>query len=452
MGKCKKCGTVLEETEKFCGYCGTKQESIKKEVVIDKKKEEELNIYNKSNVDKVVDISKEDMVSNAIDKKESLEDKNEDKVIAQSSIKISKNPKSAVDVKESNPNMEKKQNAQDKKEIGYKQSVKPAINKEMNSKRQPNASAKNKEKMYNAKPKKNKRFTFIILVLFVLGFIGSYALLASISEKNMIEREDNSSSVNYNNLQKEKPSESVNKQINEENNKSNKKTDGYILPNSNKKPLTAKDLQNMSKEQLAFARNEIFARHGYKFGEPFKSYFESKSWYKVNPNYTNDKNELSPLERHNAKVILMAEGNGENLSDDYDADYYEKGNEQSDNKKHNSSNSKNVQQIVSQYVKSMPEAISKNDYSIVRPYIIPNSELSESQKGLISNLNSQNITEELEKFRITNVESISKDEYKVSTYEKYIIHSNGEKKYKEFNSVYTVSIFADCWGLSKIEN
>lgn len=85
---------------------------------------------------------------------------------------------------------------------------------------------------------------------------------------------------------------------------------GYILPDSATKILTANDLKGLSKTQLDLARNEIFARHGRKFKrQDVQSYFETKSWYKVNPsyNYSNDFLNLTQIELKNAKFILAYE-------------------------------------------------------------------------------------------------------------------------------------------------
>ena len=54
----------------------------------------------------------------------------------------------------------------------------------------------------------------------------------------------------------------------------------YLLPDSSKRRLTEKEIQHLSHEELCFARNEIYARHGWIFSVPeLKAYFESKSWY-----------------------------------------------------------------------------------------------------------------------------------------------------------------------------
>lgn len=55
----------------------------------------------------------------------------------------------------------------------------------------------------------------------------------------------------------------------------------YVLPESNVRYLTEEDLRSLSHEELCFARNEIFARHGYIFQqEQIDAYFAGKSWYR----------------------------------------------------------------------------------------------------------------------------------------------------------------------------
>ena len=54
----------------------------------------------------------------------------------------------------------------------------------------------------------------------------------------------------------------------------------YLLPGSDSHYLTEADLKGLSHEELCFARNEIFARHGRIFKTPqIAAYFNSKSWY-----------------------------------------------------------------------------------------------------------------------------------------------------------------------------
>ncbi len=54
----------------------------------------------------------------------------------------------------------------------------------------------------------------------------------------------------------------------------------YLLPGSDSRYLTTADLSSLTHEELCFARNEIFARHGRIFKTPqLAAYFNTKSWY-----------------------------------------------------------------------------------------------------------------------------------------------------------------------------
>lgn len=428
MFKCKKCGTQLEEKDKFCAYCGTKQEDKKNPLLKDKEDNNRGNIIN---------LIKEKVHKVDINMEHSTDPNNK-------GIKLSNQVTQEHTIIEEEQGKENKELRQSEE---YKKNEKSNTNTEVKLSKKLNSDDKIKQDIHNKKQKKSKKFPLIIALLFIFSFAGSYILLDSKSTKNSSKTDESSTTpISSNDPDKEKSKESVNKT-----NKVSKKTSGYILPNSDKEPLTSYDLQNMSKEQLALARNEIFARHGYKFGEPFKSYFESKSWYSVNPNYTDDMKELSPLERHNAKIILVAEGKGENLDSNYDADYYENNYNVSNNNQHNKQEQYYIQQVITGYLNNMTEAINRNDYSIVSPYIMPNSKLEMYQKDLIPNLNSQNVKEKLEDFQITKVENISSGVYKISTHEKYIIYTNGKGVHKEFDYVYTVVGVGTSWELSDIK-
>jgi hypothetical protein len=82
----------------------------------------------------------------------------------------------------------------------------------------------------------------------------------------------------------------------------------YILPDSSARYLTDSDIASLSKEQLALARNEIFARHGYVFtSQKYKDYFSSKSWYVPNPDFSGDVAGLNSYEQKNVALIQKAE-------------------------------------------------------------------------------------------------------------------------------------------------
>lgn len=83
----------------------------------------------------------------------------------------------------------------------------------------------------------------------------------------------------------------------------------YIIDDSDTRLLTENDLAGLTKEELSYARNEIYARHGRIFKtENLKNYFASKSWYI--PIYEEEdfpEYELTECEKDNAKFILSYE-------------------------------------------------------------------------------------------------------------------------------------------------
>ena len=81
----------------------------------------------------------------------------------------------------------------------------------------------------------------------------------------------------------------------------------YIFPESSTRKLTKAEIRAVDSELWPYARNEIYARHGYKFTKTnFKKYFESKSWYKAGGFSTKDLNEI---EWYNMELIAWMENN-----------------------------------------------------------------------------------------------------------------------------------------------
>ena len=55
---------------------------------------------------------------------------------------------------------------------------------------------------------------------------------------------------------------------------------GFVLPDSDVRYYTQAELSNLTAAELTVARNEIFARHGYRFTNPdLLEYFSCQSWY-----------------------------------------------------------------------------------------------------------------------------------------------------------------------------
>ncbi len=76
----------------------------------------------------------------------------------------------------------------------------------------------------------------------------------------------------------------------------------YILPNSQTTALTDADLAELTAQELTYARNEIYARHGRIFeSQELNTYFQGKSWYTANPDF--DDSEISEMEAANAGFI-----------------------------------------------------------------------------------------------------------------------------------------------------
>ena len=86
----------------------------------------------------------------------------------------------------------------------------------------------------------------------------------------------------------------------------------YIIPYSSDRPLTESDLSGLSAQELTYARNEIFARHGYIFkSAELNNYFNSKDWYYPDSSFNG---KLSDLEQKNANFIS-------NYQDEYGLTY-----------------------------------------------------------------------------------------------------------------------------------
>lgn len=83
----------------------------------------------------------------------------------------------------------------------------------------------------------------------------------------------------------------------------------YILPNSDSKLLTEDDVKNLTLQEINYAKNEIFARHGRKFSSSeLQNYFNSKDWYDgtIDPDDF-DESVLSSTEKKNAQFLATEE-------------------------------------------------------------------------------------------------------------------------------------------------
>lgn len=83
----------------------------------------------------------------------------------------------------------------------------------------------------------------------------------------------------------------------------------YILPDSDSRYYTYDELDALSDEQLSFAHNEIYARHGRMFNdERYAEHFAACSWYR--PRYSAEDYDAMPSqlnEYEKANSDLMAQ-------------------------------------------------------------------------------------------------------------------------------------------------
>jgi hypothetical protein len=80
---------------------------------------------------------------------------------------------------------------------------------------------------------------------------------------------------------------------------------GFILPDSSQRLLQLSEIIGLGAAKLRIARNEIFARHGYRFKSDLKYYFACKPWYQASRDNVNG--QLSDLEKQNIELIRRAE-------------------------------------------------------------------------------------------------------------------------------------------------
>ena len=83
----------------------------------------------------------------------------------------------------------------------------------------------------------------------------------------------------------------------------------YIIPDSNSRYLTEADISGLTIQQINYAKNEIYARHGRKFqSAELQNYFNSKSWYSGTIEAVDfDESVLNDFEKKNAELLSNKE-------------------------------------------------------------------------------------------------------------------------------------------------
>ena len=137
----------------------------------------------------------------------------------------------------------------------------------------------------------------IIILIAVIGFI--------------VSTTNNSGNTNYsnNNNQSDTSNYSARDDTSAIEQKRDDRSDEYILPYSDSEYISYSDLSELTKEEVALARNEIFARRGRRFStDSIREYFKSKSWY--NPTYNPDEfpeSIFNMYEKENITTIVKYE-------------------------------------------------------------------------------------------------------------------------------------------------
>ena len=184
-----------------------------------------------------------------------------------------------------------------------------------------NHKKKSDNNFYNRDPESSKpssaKFVIILLIIFIcfaLAFViisrRAQTVNPLISTKDIKKQIDNftnsfGSFLNSDNntASEEEAQENINIAENEE----------YILANSNVDYLTETDITGLTLQEINYAKNEIYARHGRRFeSQELMNYFTSKSWYEgiydpddFDANYSDDV--LNDYEKKNAEFLRSVE-------------------------------------------------------------------------------------------------------------------------------------------------
>lgn len=184
-----------------------------------------------------------------------------------------------------------------------------------------NHTKKSDNNFYNRVPESSKpssaKFVIILLIIFIcfaLAFViisrRAQTVNPLISTKDIEKQIDNftnsfGSFLNSDNntASEEEAQENINIAENEE----------YILANSNVDYLTETDITGLTLQEINYAKNEIYARHGRRFeSQELMNYFTSKSWYEgiydpddFDANYSDDV--LNDYEKKNAEFLRSVE-------------------------------------------------------------------------------------------------------------------------------------------------
>ena len=172
------------------------------------------------------------------------------------------------------------------------------------------------EDVMNSKPSSIK-FVIVLLIIFICGALAIVIIskrsktVDTLISKQDIEKQldnlSNSFSISSNTGENDVGEEELQENLNTDEN------DEYILPNSNVEYLTEADIAELTLQEINYAKNEIYARHGRRFkSQELMDYFTSKTWYEgiydpddFDTNYSDDA--LNDYEKKNAEFLRSVE-------------------------------------------------------------------------------------------------------------------------------------------------
>lgn len=154
---------------------------------------------------------------------------------------------------------------------------------------------------------RNLLVPIVIFIAVIMTLIAAFLAFKLISDSGEVETSSNSNIVHEIENDFDADSEMVHDYSSsvEEGEINFAESKDYIYP-SDTEYLVKSQLENLTKEEVALLRNEIYARHGYVFNlEEYKNYFSSKSWYVPNENF--DESMFNPIEKANKDLIVEYE-------------------------------------------------------------------------------------------------------------------------------------------------
>lgn len=98
-----------------------------------------------------------------------------------------------------------------------------------------------------------------------------------------------------------------------------------------------------------------------------------------------------------------------------------------------------ARELMKNYEYKLIEAINQNDFSIVEPYLLPDSSLYKSQKKLVNDLNQKGIKEKMVSYDVGYLTSENENTYKIEAVESISIdYPDKGEVVKEFQWIYTI--------------